>query len=230
MSALQRAVRAALRARAEPERAAGMQAYMKSKLPFLGVRSANVMDACREVFADYAFDDAAEWQADVRALWHGATHREERYAAMRLAGHRQATPFQTLAVLPLYEELIVSGAWWDFVDELAANRVGPLFAAYPAPMTKAMRAWSTSSDLWKRRTSILCQLKFRTQTDRELLAACIEPSIESTEFFLRKAIGWALRELAKHDPAWVKRYVKAHAARLSGLSRREALKHLGAGP
>ncbi len=227
MSTLQRAVRAALRSRAEPERAAGMQAYMKSELPFLGVRSANVKEACREVFADYAFDDAADWQADVRTLWHGAVHREERYAALLLAGHRRAKSLQTLAALPLYEELIVTGAWWDFVDELAANRVGPLLAAFPAPMTKTMRVWSTSSDMWKRRASILCQLKFRTKTDRELLGACIEPSIESTEFFLRKAIGWALRELAKHDPAWVKRYVKANAARLSGLSRREALKHLG---
>jgi 3-methyladenine DNA glycosylase AlkD len=226
MSTLQRAVRAALRSRAEPERAAGMQAYMKSEMPYLGVRSANVKAACREVFADYAFDHAADWQADVRNLWHGAQHREERYAAMLLMAHRKAKPFQTLAALPLYEELIVDGAWWDFVDEIAANRVGPLLAAVPAPMTTTMRAWSTSSDMWKRRTSIICQLKFRTKTDRDLLAACIEPSIESKEFFLRKAIGWSLRELAKVDPAWVKRYVKANEARLSGLSRREALKHL----
>lgn len=218
-------VLAALRARAEPERAAAMQAYMKSRMPYLGVRAANVKLACREVYATYAFADAAAWRADVLALWRPAAFREVRYAALALAGHRGARRFQTLDALPLYEELIVSGAWWDYVDELAAHRIGGLFAAYPAELRRVMLAWSTDDDLWKRRTSILCQLRFKERTDLALLYACIEPSIPSTEFFLRKAIGWALRAYAWHDPAEVTRYVKAHPA-LSGLSKREALKNV----
>jgi 3-methyladenine DNA glycosylase AlkD len=227
-SALQRSVRQALRVLAEPARAPAMQAYMKSEMPYLGVSAARVKAACRSVFAEYPFESAELWQADVLLLWRGAKHREERYAAVALSGHRNARPFQTLATLPMYEELIVTGAWWDYVDELAGHRIGPLLAAYPVPMRKKMIAWSRSPDLWKRRTSIICQMFFREATDQTLLFSCIEPSLSSKEFFLRKAIGWALRQLAKHDPNAVRRYVREHTAELSPLSRREALKHLSA--
>lgn len=223
---LQRSIREALLALAEPTRAPAMQAYMKSEMPYLGVSAARVKAACRSAFAAYPFESAEAWRADVLSLWRGATHREERYAAVALSGHRKAQAFQTLASLPMYEELIVTGAWWDYVDELAEHRIGPLLAAYPAPMRKKMLSWSRSTDLWKRRTAIICQMFFREATDRELLFSCIEPSLSSKEFFLRKAIGWALRQLAKHDPNAVLRYVQEHAAALSPLSRREALKHL----
>lgn len=223
---LQRAIRSALRALAEPERAPAMRAYMKSPMPYLGVSAARVKAACREVYASYAFKNAELWRADVLSLWRGAKHREERYAAIALTGHRKAAEFQTLAALPMYEEMIVTGAWWDYVDELAEHRIGPLLAAYPRLMRKTMLSWSRSADLWKRRTSIICQMFFREATDLELLFSCIEPSLPSKEFFLRKAIGWALRQLAKYDPKTVLRYVKEHQAKLSLLSQREALKHL----
>ena len=223
---LARAIRKALRALAEPERARAMQSYMKSEMPYLGVSAARVKAACREVYASYPFEDAEIWQGDVLALWRGAKYREERYAAIALSGHRKASAFQTLAALPMYEEMIVTGAWWDYVDELAEHRIGPLLAAYPRPMRKTLLAWSRSADLWKRRTSIICQMFFRERTDLSLLFACIEPSLSSKEFFLRKAIGWALRQLAKHDANAVLRYVDEHRAELSPLSQREALKHL----
>ena len=162
------------------------------------------------------------------ALWRGAQHREERYVAMRLCQHRKNKAFQTLDALPMYEEMIVTGAWWDFVDELASHAIGGLLEAYPRELKKAMRAWSRSPDLWKRRTSILCQLRFGDAIDLELLFACIEPSLSSKEFFLRKAIGWALRQLARTHPDAVVRYVGEHEATLSGLSKREALKHVKA--
>jgi len=225
-AALQRSVREALLALAEPARAHAMQAYMKSQMPYLGVSAARVKAACRQVFAAYPFENADAWRADVLFLWREAKHREERYAALALSGHRKAKPFQDLAALPMYEELIVSGAWWDYVDELAEHRIGPLLAAYPGPMRKAMLAWSRSPDLWKRRTSIICQMFFHEATDLTLLFRCIEPSLSSQEFFLRKAIGWALRQVAKHDPQAVRRYVEEHAAQLSPLSKREAMKHL----
>lgn len=199
---------------------------MKSKMPYLGVSAPSVKAACRSAFAEYAFESAEAWRSDVLFLWRTAKYREERYAAIQLTGHRKARAFQDLAALPMYEELIVTGAWWDYVDELAENRIGPLLAAHPRPMRKTMLEWSRSPDLWKRRTSIICQMFFREATDLRLLFRCIEPSLASTEFFLRKAIGWALRQVAKHDPQAVRRYVKDHAAQLSPLSQREALKHL----
>ena len=128
--------------------------------------------------------------------------------------------------MPLYEELIVTGAWWDFVDDIAAHRVGRILKDYPAVMRRKMLAWSQSKDLWKRRTSIICQLGFKSETDLELLYACIEPSLPSKEFFLQKAIGWALRQYAWTDAAEIRRYVRLHHGRLSALSRREALKNI----
>jgi len=163
----------------------------------------------------------------VLQLWRGATHREERYAAIVLSGDKRAAAFQTPAVMPLYEEIIVTGAWWDYVDEVASHRVGPILRDHPAAMRKMMLAWSKSDDMWKRRTSIICQLGFKKDTDLDLLYACIEPPLDSKEFFLRKGIGWALRQYAWTDPAEVKRYVRRYKDRLSSLSQREALKNVG---
>jgi len=126
----------------------------------------------------------------------------------------------------MYEELIVTGAWWDYVDNIASQRIGPILRAYPGPMRRKMLAWSRSKDMWKRRTSILCQLGFKAETDLELLYACIEPSLGSREFFLQKAIGWALRQYAWTDGAEIQRYVQRQRARLSALSCREALKNI----
>ena len=131
--------------------------------------------------------------------------------------------------MKVYEELIVSGAWWDYVDDIASHRVGPILRDYPAPMRRKMLSWSRSADMWKRRTAIICQLGFKEQTDLGLLYACIEPSLSSREFFLRKAIGWALRQHAWTDPSEISRYVRRNGARLSPLSIREALKNVGKG-
>lgn len=226
-SPLVRKVRAALKSAADPKRAPAMQAYMKSKMPYHGCTAPVVKATCREVFASYDAEDFATWQADVLDLWRNAKFREERYAAIQLSGIRRAKAFWTLDALPIYEEMIVTGAWWDVVDVLATHRITPLLEAYPAPMTKTMLAWSRSSDMWKARTSIICQVPRKAKTDLKLLRACIAPSLASKEFFLRKAIGWALRQYAWTDPAEVRRYVEEHDAELSGLSKREALKNIG---
>jgi 3-methyladenine DNA glycosylase AlkD len=211
---------------ADPAKAPAMQRYMKSAMPYLGVATPQLRVVCKAVFAAHPLPTAAAWQRDVLAVWRGARHREERYAAITLSGDRRARPFQTPAVLPMYEEMIVTGAWWDYVDEIASHRLGALLRSHPQPMRKAMLAWSRSPDLWKRRSAILCQLGFKGETDTTLLYACIEPSLASTEFFLRKAIGWALRQYAWTDPREVVRYVDAHRDALSPLSRREALKNV----
>jgi 3-methyladenine DNA glycosylase AlkD len=199
---------------------------MKSEMPFLGVAATPLRKVCRDVFAAHPFESAEDWRAAILGLWRGAKFREERYAAIELSGTKRYRDWQDLDTLPMYEEMIVTGAWWDYVDVLAIHRVGEyLLRGYPAKMKKTMRRWSVDDDMWKRRTSILCQITFKTDTDLSLLYNCIRPSLSSKEFFLRKAIGWALRQYAWTDPAEVQRYVRTHE--LSGLSRREALKNIG---
>ena len=203
-----------------------MQAYMKSAMPYHGVNAPLLRRACKALFAEVDFSTEAMWRSKVLELWRGATHREERYTAIELIGHKRATPYQTPTAMSLYEEIIVTGAWWDYVDAVASQRVGPILRNHPVAMRKLMLAWSKSENLWKRRTSIICQLGFKKDTDLDLLYACMEPSLDSKEFFLRKAIGWALRQYAWTDPTEVRRYVRRNEARLSGLSKREALKNL----
>lgn len=227
VSSLRQQIRAALETAAEPERAAAMQAYMKSAMPYLGVSSVPRRAALKPVLAGLDWMDAAAWQADVLDVWRHAAFREERYAALDLTGLKAARDFQRIDTLPLYEEMIVTGAWWDYVDEITGQRLWGLLQNDRAAMSATMRAWSTDADMWKRRSSILCQLPAKRETDLDLLYACIEPSIGSSEFFLRKGIGWALRQYAWTDPDEVARYVAANADRLSGLSKREALKNKG---
>ncbi|HTY92779.1 MAG TPA: DNA alkylation repair protein [Steroidobacteraceae bacterium] len=221
-----RRLRKALRQAGDTARASAMQAYMKSAMPYHGVPAPQLRRICRDTFGDLHIGTAPVWRAQVLQLWRAAQFREERYAALHLAGDSRARAFQTPSALKMYEEMIVTGAWWDYVDDIASHRIGPILKAHPAPMRRRMLAWSRSPDLWKRRTAILAQLGFREQTDLELLYACIEPSLESPEFFLRKAIGWALRQYARTDAAEVRRYVDRNRLRLSALSRREALRHI----
>jgi 3-methyladenine DNA glycosylase AlkD len=218
-------LRKALRAAADPRRAAAMQAYMKSDMPYHGVPVPLLRKIYRTRFASLQFASAAQWRELVLDLWRRAKFREERYAALLVAGDPRAQAFQTPAAMKVYEELIVTGAWWDYVDDIAAHRIGPILRDYPNSMRTRMLSFSRSANLWKRRTSIICQLGFKADTDLELLYACIEPSLDSPDFFLRKAIGWALREHAWTDPDEVKRYVRRNRERLSALSIREALKN-----
>ena len=203
-----------------------MQAYMKSNMPYHGVPAPLLRQVCKTLFADVQFATTLQWQKQVLDVWRDARFREERYAAIQLTGHTCGTAFQMPAAMKMYEAMIVTGGWWDYVDEIASRRVGPILRRHPVPMRRRMLAWSRSKDLWKRRTAIICQLGFKAETDLELLYACIEPSLGSREFFLQKAIGWALRQYAWTDGAEIKRYVRANRARLSALSCREALKNL----
>ncbi|MGW0809423.1 DNA alkylation repair protein [Nonomuraea sp. NPDC002799] len=223
---LGKAVRLALQAAAEPDKAETMRVYMKSPMPFLGVQAVPRRAALKRLFAEHRLGTAPEWRRAVLSLWREAEFREERYAAIELSGYHAYREFQTLYTVPMYEEMIVTGAWWDLVDELATHRMGGLLAAYPDSMRAMMLAWAHDGDLWKRRTAILCQNRFKRRTDIALLFACIEPSLSDNDFFARKAIGWALREYAKTNPSEVVRYVRAKG--ISGLSRREALKNLPA--
>jgi 3-methyladenine DNA glycosylase AlkD len=211
-------VRAALRAVADPERARSMQAYLKTAEPCLGVRLPEVR---RLTAASAPPSTLAELTAAAEDLWRGAAAREERYAAIALTGLPLARG--ALSLLPLYEEMITTGAWWDLVDGVQP-RVRDLLLTHPTELGPALRDWARSPDRWLRRSAVIAQLGARDRTDTALLAEVIEVNAADGEFFVRKAIGWALRDLAKTDPDWVRRFLDQHE--LSPLSRREAAKHL----
>ncbi|MFJ4166393.1 DNA alkylation repair protein [Microbacterium sp. NPDC089698] len=219
-SPLAAAVREVLRDAADPALAPGQQAYMKSAMPFLGVRVPEVRRLTREAARGVA--DAEELRDAALGLWRAAEYREERYAAQALMALRPLRG--RLDMLDVHEEMVRTGAWWDHVDEVA-HRLADLLEAHPAELAVELRVWSDDEDFWIRRVAIIAQLQRKGATDRALLTDAIEPNIADPEFFIRKAIGWALRDFARTDPEWVRSFVDAHPA-LSPLSRREALKHL----
>jgi 3-methyladenine DNA glycosylase AlkD len=220
-------VRVELQRLADRERAPRMQAYMKSAMPYYGVPVPVVRSTVRRLLRDSPESVASRqsWELVVRRLFDQGSHREERYAALVVAGGRGGAPYQNRESLPLYEHLLVEGAWWDIVDEVS-HRVGDVLLADRAATTAVVRRWAGVDDLWLRRCSIICQLGHRGATDLELLTFTIDANLEDTRFFLRKAIGWALREYARTDPSWVLTFVEDRVDRISPLSRREALKHL----
>lgn len=217
------AVLRALLAAADPDRAPGMQAYMKSAMPYLGVRVPVVRALTTAAARDRPPSSVAQLVATATVLWRGATHREHRYAAAALTRLRMADG--ALELLPLHEEMIVTGAWWDHVDEVAP-RLGRLLLAHPDEVRPLLLTWSVAPDRWLRRAAILAQLGARARTDVDLLTRVTDANAADREFFVRKAIGWALRDYARSDPAWVADFVAARADVLSSLSRREATKHL----
>lgn len=203
---------------------------MKSELPFRGVPAPAVARLSREVVAAHPLPDRAAWEAAVRELWDLAAYREERYAATHLTGHRLYAAFQDPAALPLYEHLVVTGAWWDHVDDVAIHRVGPILRSHPVQTAPVVLAWTRSPDRWLRRASVVCQIGAKERTDTRLLTQAIEANAADPDFFLRKGIGWALREWSRTDPGWVTRFLAEHAdgpLALSPLSVREASRYVG---
>ncbi|CUR54849.1 DNA alkylation repair enzyme [metagenome] len=221
------AVRAALAAAGDPERARTQQAYMKSATPYHGITSPQLKSLLRPILAAYPPPDRGVWQATIRDLWDTASHREERYAATAYARQRAARPWLDPDELDLLRHLIVTGAWWDHVDEVATHLVRDVLAAHPRATTAVIGDWAHDDDLWLRRASVICQIGRGNETDLALLSATIAANLDDPSFWLRKAIGWALRDQGRSRPDWVRAEVERLGDRLSALSRREALKHLG---
>jgi 3-methyladenine DNA glycosylase AlkD len=218
------AIRNGLAAAGDAAKAPEMQAYMKSTMPFRGVQTPDRTRLMRGIVATWTPPDRATWEATIRALWDGAAFREERYAAIDLCAHRSARRWHDAATLPLYEHLIVTGAWWDHVDAVAIHFVGPILRADHGDVAPTIRRWAIDDDRWLRRSAIIVQNGAKRSTDTQLLTEAIECNIADVDFFIRKGIGWALREYAKTDPDWVRTFVTGHE--LAPLSRREAMKHL----
>lgn len=217
-------VQAALAAQANPEKAQGMRAYMKTDMPFYGVQSPDRKQILRFVVSDCRPSDRDEYDALVSALW-ALPHREEKYIAQGVA--RAHKRFIVPASLPLYERMITEGAWWDLVDETATDLIRPLVVGYPQETWQVVDGWISDEDIWLRRAALICQIGAKEATDAERLFRFCEVSAHETEFFIRKAIGWALREHAKTDPQAVAGFVTDRRDTLSGLSFREATKHIG---
>ena len=219
-------VREALARAGDPVKAPQMQAYMKSTMPCRGVPGPAQKALWKRIFTAHPLSSAVRWRRVALALWRSAVFREERYAAIALTGLRASESFRSMESVPMFEEMVVTGAWWDFVDAIASHHLGDVLRAHPRPMARLMRQWALDDHMWKRRSAILCQLSFKRDTDLTLLYDCIEPNLTDTQFFIRKAIGWALRQHAWTDPREVERYVRANKARLSALSVREAVKSI----
>jgi 3-methyladenine DNA glycosylase AlkD len=216
-------VAAQFRARADPERAGPMAAYMKTAMPFYGVTKPDRVPVYREMKKRFAPASRREYEAGVRALWR-LGRREERYAAIEYA--RQGDDFVTVESLPLYERLVREGAWWDLVDDIAIRLAGRALLKQRAKVRPVMRRWIDHEHLWVRRAALLCQIGHKQHTDqRQLFGHCLRRAAES-EFFIRKAIGWALRDYSYTAPEAVRDFLAAHREQLSGLSLREGAKQL----
>ncbi|HEX2420755.1 MAG TPA: DNA alkylation repair protein [Acidimicrobiia bacterium] len=220
---LLRFVQAELGALADPAKAAPMQAYMKTDMPFYGVPKPARLPIARELKRRFPPADAGQYRRNVLALWN-LPHREEKYLAVGYA--RQFPAFVTFDQIDLFERLIVEGGWWDLVDELASPIVSRVVLIQRQQMGPVLERWIESPVLWLRRAAIICHNGHRDATDwPQLSDFCLRRAHEK-EFFIRKAIGWALREYARTNPAAVRDFLRRHGDRLSGLSYREAAKHL----
>lgn len=216
-------VQAALAAVADPEKAGPMAAYLKTDQAFYGVQKPARRPILRELVRRFPPADRSAYEATVRALW-VLPHREEQYLAL---GYARSFPDHVRARnLPLYRDLIVTGAWWDLVDEVAPRLVGGALEADRADVTPEVRSWISDDDRWLRRSSIIVQLTHGDRTDTDLLSAACSANLPDPDFFIRKAIGWALRQYARTDPDWVRAFVAEHGDEMAPLSIREATKHL----
>ncbi len=201
-----------------------MQAYMKTDMPFYGVQKAGRTPILRGLATDFPPADRDEYETLVLALWQ-LPHREEKYLALGVA--RVHKRFVVPDSLPLYRRLIVEGGWWDLVDEVATKLVRHLVTTYPDDTWPEVERWVDSPDMWLRRSSVLSQVGAKAATDTErLFRFCLRLAHEK-EFFIRKAIGWALRDYAWYAPEVVASFVREHGDALSPLSYREATKHIG---
>jgi 3-methyladenine DNA glycosylase AlkD len=217
-------VEAALRAQADAQQAVPMKAYMLDQFEFLGVRAGPRRDALKG-WMKFA-GTADELLSLAEALWR-LPEREFRYVAVDLqAKHHKRLD---ISALPRILQLVQTDAWWDTVDGLAGV-VGDIWLrakASQADVQQHMDACMVHPHLWVRRVAMLHQLGWREQTDQERLFRYALTLAPEKDFFIRKAIGWALRDHARTRPDAVRAFLAQHADRLSGLTLREAGKHLG---
>lgn len=199
-----------------------MQAYMKTDQPFYGVMAVPQREIARAACRDFPDLTREEWETVILELWNG-THREEMHQALHVAQHY--TSHRTPEAWPLFERLVHEATNWDTLDWIAGRLISELVLENRRFESDLVR-WSESDNLWVRRASLLAHLRHKERTNTRLLSETILRLAPEREFFIRKAIGWVLREYSKTSPEWVRSFVDRHGDRLSGLSRREALKRI----
>ncbi|MDT0610991.1 DNA alkylation repair protein [Streptomyces lancefieldiae] len=210
-------------AAADPEQAVAMRAYMKDVAPFLGLTRPVRRALSRTVLDGLPRPGEADCAAVALRCWR-LPEREYHYFAVDLL--RRHVTHCSSGFLPVVRHLLTTVPWWDTVDLLAAHVVGGLVAADRA-LTADMDAWIAEEDLWLVRTALLHQLRHKERTDTDRLFGYCLRRCGHADFFVRKAIGWCLREYAKTDPDAVRGFVAEHRERLAPLSVREALRNTG---
>lgn len=206
----------------DPLAAQPMVAYVRHQFEFLGLPRPARDALQRSAWAGLDRPDSPTLAAVARACW-DRPEREYQYAACDYLIRHQAVA--EAGFIDVVRELVTTKSWWDTVDALASRVAGPLVARHPG-LVASMRAWGDDPNFWVARTALLHQLHYKDRTDADVLFALCERRAGDREFFIRKAIGWALREYSKTDADAVRGFVRDHAGVLSGLSKREALKWL----
>lgn len=196
------------------------KSYLRDLFPIFGITKPELKVALREVFKAHPVKTEKELHLLLLALWE-QKEREFHYAALELA--KKYKKLWTPLSFPIFEKMIRTHSWWDSVDDIASNLVGALFLKQPE-LIAHMDHWIEDSDLWIRRTAILYQLKWKDKTDEKRLFSYCQKRAFEKEFFIRKAIGWALRERSKTHPQSVLTFIEQNE--LSTLSRKEASVYL----
>jgi 3-methyladenine DNA glycosylase AlkD len=218
-----REVHSCLATQADATRSTAMAAYMKNQFSFFGVPTPLRRKLIRPLFTGLCKQPGPAWfLAVAEALWQ-FDERECQYVAVDMlvkqAANLDASQEGRLSML------VRSKPWWDTIDALATHVYGNLVGRSPA-LWPVMDAYAQHEDSWLRRVAILHQLHYGAGTDTERLSRTLDANLEHPDFFIRKAIGWALRQYARTNPDWVRQWITEHAARVSTLTRREAMKHL----
>lgn len=203
------------------ENAFYMKKYMKNKFDYYGIKSPLRKEISKQYLKKENLPPINEFEKVIKELWN-EPQRELQYFAMELLFKysKQLEQEQYL----IFEHLLTNKSWWDTIDYIAANLVGNHFKKYPHLTSTVGKRWIESDNMWLNRTAILFQLKYKQATDEKLLSEYILIHASSKEFFIRKAIGWALREYSKTNSQSVIMFVHKYDKVLSGLSKREALK------
>ena len=204
---------------ANPENAMPMAAYMKNKFKFLGLKSPLRKDLQKGFMKEAGNLEAKDFKKLVRLLWNQPFREYQYTVAELLDKYKKRLNKDYIAE---FEWLITNKSWWDSVDGIAPRSLGYYFILYPEMIPEYIPKWIRQDNFWLQRAAILFQLKYKEKTNVDLLFQIVNELKNSNEFFIRKAIGWALREYSKTNPKEVAIFVAAN--KLSNLSHREALK------
>lgn len=204
-----------------PQLAASAEAYMKNQFRYFGIYTQQRRKLSNDFIKAVGIMTEKELYKTVKDLWQ-MPYREFQYVAIELISFHKK--YWTEDIILLTEFCLIRKSWWDSVDHIASDITGPYFKLYPYQTKAITGTWNKNDNFWLQRSSIMFQKSYRQNTDTDLLKKYILNCCTSKEFFVQKAIGWALREYSKTNPQWVEDFVTSNT--LPALSKREALKRI----